>query len=106
LVSTGVPFLTLLGPLIVAQQLCWQRRYPQERSVRGWLEGMPMAQAQPEHRSAIADALAMPTTSIEVPGTWLAVLDGRIVGRGASPGRARRNAREQGIAGIPVSRQV
>jgi hypothetical protein len=106
LISTGVPFLTVLGPLIVAQQLYWQRRYPQERSVRRWLDRMPVAQVQPQHRSAIADALAIPTTSVEVPGVWLAILDGRIVGRGASPGRARRSAREQGIAAVPVTRQV
>jgi hypothetical protein len=106
LISTGVPFLTVLGPLILLQQLYWQRRYPRERSVRHWLEGMPVAQVQPRHPSAIADALAMPTMSLEMPGVWVAILDGRVVGRGSSPGRARRSAREQGIAGVPVTRQV
>ncbi|MYR03683.1 hypothetical protein GTX23_35120, partial [Streptomyces sp. SID6139] len=39
-------------------------------------------------------------------GEWLAVADGRVVGAGASPGRARRDARLRGCDSVPVVRRA
>ncbi|MGI8665928.1 MAG: hypothetical protein ACR2N4_07850 [Jatrophihabitans sp.] len=104
--STAVPFLTVLGPVIVIQQLYWRRRYPVERPVVNWLNGRDPASSQPAGVPQLTGPLHPAGPINETPGSWLAVIDGRIVGRAGSPGRARRCAREAGYLAIPVVRQV
>ena len=90
--TSGFPLLTALGPLIVAQHLYWAQRQGRERTWAEWRSGA-MAAAPP---NPATDALRT-TGSAGLPeGCWLAVSDGRVVGVGATPGRARRDARRLG----------
>ncbi|GAB3990575.1 hypothetical protein GCM10029978_118820 [Actinoallomurus acanthiterrae] len=82
---TWIPLLTPLGLLIVAQHLYWRRRAPVVVPVRAPLEA------------------ALRAAHGEGEGTWIALHEGEVVGRGDSPGAARRAARETGIAEVPVT---
>ncbi|MEU6924123.1 MULTISPECIES: hypothetical protein [unclassified Streptomyces] len=112
-VLTGAfPLLTALGPLIVLQHVLWSRSRSGERTTAEWRAGTP--------RSVAADAptdpdpallLALEPTDVDAlraelsRGDWLAVVDGRAVGSGKSPGQARRDARLRGCESVPVIRQ-
>ncbi|OON82791.1 hypothetical protein [Streptomyces tsukubensis] len=110
--SGAFPLLTALGPLIVLQHVVWVRARRGERTVAEWRAGTP--------RAAVADTTAEPDPALlralapddgdvrheeRAEGDWLAVLDGRVVGGGESPGRARRDARLRGCDAVPVVRQ-
>ncbi|WP_328694740.1 hypothetical protein [Streptomyces sp. NBC_00342] len=106
------PLLTALGPLIVLQHVLWVRARGAERTVAEWRSGIPVAAdaaapagPDPELLKALepADPEGLGATAPE--GGWLAVLDGRVVGAGASPGLARGDARLRGCASVPVVRQ-
>ncbi|MER5886150.1 hypothetical protein ABT160_20200 [Streptomyces sp. NPDC001941] len=107
-VLTGAfPLLTALGPLIVLQHLLWKRARGAERTSAEWRAGAPRA------ASATGDVAPDPvllqalrtSNSNPAQGDWEALADGRVVGSGASPGRARRDARLRGHEGVPVVRQ-
>jgi hypothetical protein len=93
LLGRSLPLLTLLGPLIIAQYLFWRRR------ARRGVPGLGHA------RRDLADTLGAYGELARVgrPGTWVAVVGGRLVGTGTSPGTARRAARRAGVAPIPVT---
>ncbi|MEW1695414.1 MULTISPECIES: hypothetical protein [unclassified Streptomyces] len=112
-VLTGAfPLLTALGPLIVLQHVLWSRARSGERTTAEWHAGAA--------RPAAADAptgpdpallLALEPTGLDAlptapsPGDWLAVVDGRAVGSGRTPGRAHKDARRRGCAETPVVRR-
>ncbi|MEV7603077.1 hypothetical protein AB0O91_37485 [Kitasatospora sp. NPDC089797] len=96
LLSTGFPLLTALGPLIVVQHLHWRRRSGGERSTAQWREGLPLPLPAPSGAGLDA-ALAAPAPEGTPTGSWLALgADGRVLGTGPTPGRARRDARLRG----------
>jgi hypothetical protein len=101
-ISIAVPFLTVLGPLIVAQQVYWQHRYPRERTVHDWQRQLPVPTREPIAAPQLAAVLRLPVAAQEPPGSWLAVVDGQVVGRGSSPGAARKDARERGESQLPL----
>ncbi|MFE6104013.1 hypothetical protein ACFVQ4_29205 [Streptomyces laurentii] len=113
-VLTGAfPLLTALGPLIVLQHLVWTRVRGGERSTAEWRAGRPRptppaASAEPDPVILRALRPTAPADLVEgeADGVWLAVADGRVVGAGASPGRARRDARIRGCASVPVIRRA
>ncbi|MFJ6574267.1 hypothetical protein ACIQNU_43465 [Streptomyces sp. NPDC091292] len=112
-VLTGAfPLLTALGPLIVVQHLLWTRARGGERTSAEWRAGTPRAAAataSPEPDPALLGALEPADTqglrAEASDGDWLAVLDGRVVGYGTSPGQARRDAGRRGCEEVPVVRQ-
>ncbi|MFI7635667.1 hypothetical protein [Nonomuraea sp. NPDC049400] len=81
--SGAVPLLTTLGPLIVAQWLFWRRR-------------PAPAPSRPQVDQALGDTIP--------EGVWVALADGRVVGEGPTPGRARQAARRSGVEAVPVIR--
>ncbi|MFE7357246.1 hypothetical protein ACFU8Q_29900 [Streptomyces sp. NPDC057543] len=113
-VLTGAfPLLTALGPLIVLQHLFWARAKGGERTVSEWRAGIPRpasAAVSTEPDPVLLQALE-PVGVEELctqpsEGDWLAVIDGRVVGSGTSPGQARKDAGLRGCASVPVVRQV
>jgi hypothetical protein len=80
IIDTRIPLLTVLGPLIVVQ-------YALTRSGR-------------RHVTVPAEMPVSDPPSGEATG-WVAVHAGRVVGVGASPGLARRAAREAGLHELP-----
>lgn len=103
------PLLTALGPLIVVQHVLWVRARGAERTVAEWRTGAPRAAAalaprdpDPALLKALdpADARGLRTALPE--DSWLAVLDGLVVGGGPSPGLARRDAVRRGGTAVPV----
>ncbi|MFJ2274230.1 hypothetical protein ACIOEZ_08620 [Streptomyces sp. NPDC087866] len=112
-VLTGAfPLLTALGPLIVLQHVLWIRVRGAERTVAEWRAGTPNAAAalapadpDPMLLRAIDPADTEGLRAGLPEGGWLAVLDGRVVGAGPSPGLARRDAERRGCAAVPVVRQ-
>ncbi|MEU8699446.1 hypothetical protein AB0C61_17600 [Streptomyces sp. NPDC048680] len=106
------PLLTALGPLIVVQHVLWVRVRGAERTVAEWRRGASRAAAaatRTDPDPALLKALEPADTEglrAGLPdGGWLAVLDGRVVGTGTSPGRARGDAGLRGCASMPVVRQ-
>ncbi|MCO6007357.1 hypothetical protein NE236_20465 [Actinoallomurus purpureus] len=85
---TYIPLLTPLGLLIVAQYFYWRRRIPVVVPVRDPLEAALRASYGEDEPA---------------DGTWVALHEGKVVGRGDSPGAARRTAREAGVAEVPVT---
>ncbi|MGW4403192.1 hypothetical protein ACWEJ6_04140 [Nonomuraea sp. NPDC004702] len=84
-----IPLLTALGPLILVQWLYWRR----------WSARRTPAPVRP----AVNRALDVPAGAQE--GVWAALDDGgALVGAGATPGQARREARLAGATGTPVVR--
>ena len=104
--DTGLPLLTFLGPVIVAQNLLWRRSGKQERRVVEWRAGTAAPAVVSEPASELSAALAVVAPEWVAEGQWMAIDDGRVVGVGASPGLARRDAREAGCLGVPLVRQV
>jgi hypothetical protein len=104
---TAMPFLVILGPAIVAQYAVWRRIRGAERRTRELL-GSPDATPDTAGRGEqLAAALWVARTSAgAMPGTWLAVHDGAVVGEGPSPGSARRAARLGGFTKVPTVVQV
>ncbi|MGW5399160.1 hypothetical protein [Streptomyces sp. NPDC003952] len=103
LLHGGVPLLTPLGPCIAAHYLYLRSRHGAERRTRDWRGA---ADPRPDGRPATAWAGALSTAadadrSTHPDGTWLAVEAGRVIAAGASPGAARRAAREAGHPGLP-----
>ncbi|WP_173860886.1 hypothetical protein [Streptomyces sp. SAT1] len=107
--TEGFPLLTALGPLIVVQHLVWSRRAGGERTTAEWRAGAAgparranAAGAEPDAALAAAVAATLPTgpaggLNEDLPaGSWVVLCEGRVVGTGASPGLARRDAREHG----------
>ncbi|MGC0316646.1 hypothetical protein [Kitasatospora acidiphila] len=92
--TTGFPLLAALGPLIVAQQLYWRQRCGRERNWAEWRSGAREPAPPPVNP---AEAALRATGAPGLPeDCWLAVRDDRVVGVGATPGRARRDARRLG----------
>ncbi|WP_327229258.1 hypothetical protein [Streptomyces murinus] len=107
--TDAFPLLTVLGPLIVVQHLVWRRVRGGERTTAEWRAGRPRptppaTAAEPD--PAILRALRPCGATEPAQGEWLAVADGRVVGAGASPGRARRDARIRGCDSVPVVRRA
>ncbi|MFB6988023.1 MULTISPECIES: hypothetical protein [unclassified Streptomyces] len=107
------PLLTALGPLIVLQHLFWVRAKGGERTVAEWRAGIPRpasaavsTEPDPELLRALEPAGAEELSTQPSEGDWLAVIDGRVVGSGASPGQARKDAGLRGFGSVPVVRQV
>ncbi|MFJ9610086.1 hypothetical protein ACIRS1_27465 [Kitasatospora sp. NPDC101176] len=105
LLTSGFPLLTALGPLIVAQHLYWRRRSGGERTTARWREGLPGPRPRPS-RSELAAALDTAVPEGTPPGSWLALADGRVLGTGPTPGRARREARVRGEDAPTTARMV
>ncbi|MFD9789520.1 hypothetical protein ACFWXK_01055 [Streptomyces sp. NPDC059070] len=99
-VHGGVPLLTGLGPCIVAQYAYWRIRRGPERRTVDWRGIAVEPPADPFRGQDVAVALALADRHGEAG--WLAVVEGRAVGHGPSPGGARRVAREAGYTAIPV----
>jgi hypothetical protein len=107
-VRSTLPLLTVFGPCDAVFFLVCRRRHARERTTFEWHTGvapLPVAEAVDPLRP-LADALAADIPAGCAPGDWLAVVDGVAVGRGATPGLARRSARENGHPGVPIVRQV
>ncbi|MER7673717.1 hypothetical protein ABTY61_35360 [Kitasatospora sp. NPDC096128] len=105
LLSTGFPLLTALGPLIVAQHLYWRRRSGGERTTAQWRAGRPLPLPAPSD-AQLAAALDAAAPEGTPPGSWLALGDGRVLGTGATPGRARRDAGRRGADTPTTARMV
>lgn len=99
-VHGGVPLLTGLGPCIVAQYAYWRARCGPERRTVEWRGGSGSPPVDPFDGQDVAAALEV--AGQHPDGGWLAVAGDRVVGHGASPGRARRAAREAGHTALPV----
>ncbi|MEV7405328.1 hypothetical protein AB0N93_33660 [Streptomyces sp. NPDC091267] len=106
------PLLTALGPLIVVQHVLWVRARGAERTVAEWRAGAPRAAAaatstgpDPALLHALDPVDAEGLLAGLSDGGWVAVLDGRVVGSGTSPGRARRDAGRRGCPSVPMVRQ-
>ncbi len=113
-----VPLLTLLGPVICVQYLLWRRAGYRERTVAQWRAGTPARRAAASAADADTDALSAALRaawSLPIPaeygegegeddGAWVAIDEGRVVGSGASMGLARKSARLNGHAGVPIVR--
>ncbi|MFB7594190.1 hypothetical protein [Streptomyces sp. NPDC056160] len=118
--TEGFPLLTALGPLIVVQHLVWSRRAGGERTTAEWRAGAVAPAPRPgalgpDARLTAAVGLTVSgrqaaaggpgasggPVAPEAPaeGSWVVLRDGRVVGTGASPGLARRDARERGEDG-------
>jgi hypothetical protein len=105
-VSTAVPVLAFLGPLIVVQYTVWRRRGYRERTVREWRDAVDARAVRPDPLATLEAVLAMPAPA-GLPGdTWLAVDTDHVVGTGLSPGLACRAARENGHVGELVVRRA
>lgn len=105
-VTSAMPLLTVLGPVIALQWMAWRRAGRVERPVVAWRNGAATApvERRPLPTVQAAAALAIPVWVLE--GEWMAVDGERVVGIGASPGLARKAAREGGFQGVPVVRQA
>ncbi|MFK8909073.1 hypothetical protein, partial [Streptomyces sp. YS-3] len=99
-VHGGVPLLTGLGPCIVAQYAYWRARCGPERRTVEWRGRAVERPSDPFRGQDVAVALAIADQHSDAG--WLAVAEGRVVGRAPSPGGARRAAREAGHAAVPV----
>lgn len=112
-VLTGAfPLLTALGPLIVLQHVLWSRARSGERTTAEWRAGTPRPAAADTPTAPDPVLLqALEPTGLDAlradlsHGDWLAVVDGRAVGSGKSPGQARKDARLRGCESVPVVRQ-
>ncbi|MFJ5293863.1 hypothetical protein [Streptomyces sp. NPDC088348] len=105
------PLLTALGPLIVLQHVLWVRARGGERTIAEWRAGAPPETATPTGPDpallrALEPAGVEGLSAAPSEGDWLAVLDGRVVGSGGSPGQARRDAGLRGCESVPVVRQM
>ncbi len=99
--ADGVPFLLLLGPAILVQYATWYRLRGPGRRTHEWLT--PGTASEDCGRPDLVDALRTVRAATAVmPGTWVAVHEGAVVGEGPTPGSARRAARLGGCAGPPV----
>ncbi|RCG30671.1 hypothetical protein DQ384_15440 [Sphaerisporangium album] len=106
----GVPLLTILGPVVVAQYLFW--RGTGHRELRARERGRPPAPAggtpgRPRSARAATGPIPDPalTAALAAPPRaepWVAVHEGRVAGTGATPGLARRAARENGCPALPA----
>lgn len=111
--SDTFPLLTALGPLIVVQHVWWTRATGGERTMAQWRAGLPHAvrsdaltEPDPTVVAALDPGDARGLRAEAAEGDWLAVLDGEVVGRAASPGAARRDAARRGSERVPVVRQT
>ncbi|MEU9886953.1 hypothetical protein [Sphaerisporangium sp. NPDC051011] len=93
--TEGLPLLTVLGPVVVAQYLLWRATGRHERRTS---ERETPATADPTPDATLTAALTAPPRD----DPWVAVHKGRIVGTGPTPGLARRSARENGCAALPA----
>ncbi|MFC4534655.1 hypothetical protein [Sphaerisporangium dianthi] len=94
--AEGVPLLTVLGPVVVAQHLWWRATGHAER--RAAHHGPEPVAAAPGADASLLAALAAPSSG----EAWVAVHEGRVVGTGPTPGLARRSARENGCRALPL----
>ncbi|MEZ0114945.1 hypothetical protein ABH920_008980 [Catenulispora sp. EB89] len=103
-VSTAVPVLAFLGPLIVAQYVVWRRLGYRERTVREWRGAMDPRAVEPDPNAPLRAALGAHVPAHLAAGAWVAVDGGLVVGIGPSPGLASRDARANGHVGSLVVR--
>jgi hypothetical protein len=122
-ITGNVPMLSFLGPVAIVQWAFWRWHRSRERTTGQWragaalapLAGTPPAPGPYDTALGAAAALASgglasgglasggPASGGLVPaGDWVAVHQGVAVGWGATPGRARRAAREAGCPEVPV----
>ena len=106
LLSTALPLLTVLGPAIVVQYAFWRRLAHRERTTRDWRDGVPPVVTSPDPLLPLEAALEIPLPEPLPEGVWIAMSENGVVGTGASPGLARRAARENGHIGMPFVRQT
>jgi hypothetical protein len=104
--TTAVPLLTILGPAIIVQYAFWRQLGRRERTTRDWRYGVPLVVASPDPLLPLETALEMPLPESLPEGVWIAMSENGVVGTGASPGLARRAARENGHIGMPFVRQT
>jgi hypothetical protein len=112
-ITGNVPMLSFLGPVAIVQWAFWRWHRSRERTTGQWRAGAALAPpagtpAPPgPYDTALGAAAALasggPASGGLVPaGDWVAVHQGVAVGWGATPGRARRAAREAGCPEVPV----
>jgi hypothetical protein len=106
LLRTAFPLLTILGPAIIIQYVFWRRLGRRERTTRDWRDGVPAVIRPPAPLIPLEAALEVPAPEPLPEGTWIAVSQNGVVGTGASPGLARRSARENGHLSMPIVRQT
>jgi hypothetical protein len=104
--NTPVPAMVVLGPLIALEYLTLARRSDRERTTGEYL-GLPAAPAPPEPPGAdLAAALdwvpADPIRAAGSAGRYLALVGGRPVASGHTPGAAVRAARQAAPDRVPV----
>jgi hypothetical protein len=106
LLTTALPLLTILGPAIVIQYAFWRRLGRRERTTQDWRNGTPPLTTPPDALLPREAALEMPLPEPLPESVWIAMSENGVVGTGASPGLARRAARENGHIGMPFVRQT
>ncbi len=102
-VDSGVPFMIILGPAIIVQHLIWRKLRGAERRTGEWSGATHSTPDTTERGSQLSQGLvAVRGVATTLPGTWVAVHAGEIVGEGPTPGSARRAARQGGCTEVPV----
>lgn len=103
--TAALPLVTILGPAIIVQYAFWRQLGRRERTTRDWRDGVPAVIRRPDALLPLETVLEIPAPELLPEGTWIAVTDHGVVGTGASPGLARRSARENGHLTMPFVRQ-
>lgn len=102
----AAPVLTVLGPLVVVQHWAWAHGRGGERTTGEWRrhDAPAVDGAVVEERDIVAaDSVSHPGGP---EGSWVAIAGTRVVGVAATPGAARRRARENGCTAVPQVREV
>lgn len=101
----AAPVLTVLGPLVLVQHHVWIRLRAHERTTGDWRR-----HGEPAAEGALAEEEIRDADSVPPPdgpeGFWVAVAGTRVVGMAATPGAARRKARENGCTTVPQVREI
>ncbi|HEY1913984.1 MAG TPA: hypothetical protein VGH27_00250 [Streptosporangiaceae bacterium] len=112
-ITGNVPMLSFLGPVAIVQWALWRWHRSRERTTGEWRAGAGLAPVTgtpippSPYEPALGTVAAMAADDVAANnGHWVAVHHGVTVGRGPTPGRARRAAREAGCPDVPVVLRV